>query len=173
MTWPSCERHSKIQLLEPFHMHKANRGAFVLTWRMSCDKVRSTETATLDLFSSIRENTCWASLFSDTSALSLKDISWIWTCRRHSRQYYRTKVGTRSFMLETTFCTCICVYNSWLLKKWALSWENLLIPLWTTKTQISLCIRAVCAFAQSDQRLCCLLPGEYNTPRFYILNFKH
>ena len=32
--------------------------------------------------------------------------------------------------------------------------------------------RSACASAQSDQRLCCLLPGSYNTSSFYIRNFK-
>ena len=69
-------------------------------------------------------------------------------------------------------------------------------PIQTTKVQISLCIhneaklfgpvtrnpvialckqqrrRSACASAQSDQRLCCSLPGQYNTSSFYIRNFK-
>ena len=32
--------------------------------------------------------------------------------------------------------------------------------------------RSACASAQSDQRLCCSLPGKYNTSSFYIQNFK-
>ena len=32
--------------------------------------------------------------------------------------------------------------------------------------------RSACAFAQSNQRLCCSLPGWYNTSSFYIRNFK-
>ena len=32
--------------------------------------------------------------------------------------------------------------------------------------------RSACASAQSDQRLCCLLPRQYNTSRFYTQNFK-
>ena len=33
-------------------------------------------------------------------------------------------------------------------------------------------LRSTCASAQSDQRLCCSLPKEYNTSNFYIRNFK-
>ena len=33
--------------------------------------------------------------------------------------------------------------------------------------------RSACASAQSDQRLCCSLPRQYNTSSFYIRNFKH
>ena len=32
--------------------------------------------------------------------------------------------------------------------------------------------RSAWAFAQSDQHLCCSLPGQYNTSSFYIRNFK-
>ena len=32
--------------------------------------------------------------------------------------------------------------------------------------------RSACTNAQSDHRLCCSLPGEYNTSNFYIRNFK-
>ena len=32
--------------------------------------------------------------------------------------------------------------------------------------------RLACASAQSDQRLCCSLPGQYNISSFYFYNFK-
>ena len=32
--------------------------------------------------------------------------------------------------------------------------------------------RSACASAQSDQRLCCSLPRQYNTSSFYVQNFK-
>ena len=33
-------------------------------------------------------------------------------------------------------------------------------------------LRSACASAQSNHRLCCLLPGYYNAPNFYIRNCR-
>ena len=45
-----------------------------------------------------------------------------------------------------------------------------------TKPDFAICEqqrrRSACASAQSDQRLCCLLPGQYNTSVCYSRTFK-
>ena len=44
------------------------------------------------------------------------------------------------------------------------------------KLVLSICeqkrCRSACAYAQSDQHLCCSLPGWYNTSTYYSRNFK-
>ena len=49
--------------------------------------------------------------------------------------------------------TSICI--------WATSWANLIIPYANNKGAV-----------QSEQRLCCSLPSQYNISNFYIRNFK-
>ena len=83
-----------------------------------------------------------------------------------------------------------CQFSNKNTTKWAMSWENLLMPYAnnkgadqpahtrTTKAQISLRIReqqrrrSACTSVQSDQHLCCSLPRKYNISSFYIWNFK-
>ena len=50
---------------------------------------------------------------------------------------------------------------------WATSWENLFYAICEQQRR-----RSACASAQSDQRICCSLPGYCNTTTYYSQNFK-
>ena len=46
---------------------------------------------------------------------------------------------------------------------WAMSWENLSYAICKQQRR-----RPACTLAQSDQRLCCLLPRKHNTSTYYL-----
>ena len=68
----------------------------------------------------------------------------------------------------------LCVKNRLYLWKPGFICENQVL-LWSEPRHEKICLcymRTTCASAQSDQRLCCSLPRQYNTSSFYIQNFK-
>ena len=74
------------------------------------------------------------------------------------------------FLIE---CCCFSCFGQYEIKldsmkwNWAGSWENMSYFICQQQKP-----RSACAFAQSDQRLCCSLPRQNDTSSLCIRNFK-